>query len=437
MTLSEKYEPLFEWLSAQPGNPLYTVDTVIITGGRNSQKSFAVGTWSCVAAKDFVHRVLYTRYTLTSAQDSIIPEFTEKIEMLNAHSSFEVTKDRIIGTGNNSKVVFKGIKTSSGNQTASLKSLKDFSVFVLEEAEEMPSFDNWDKIKKSIRAKDVRNLSILLLNPTTKTHWIYEEFFESEGVAEGFNGIKGNVLYIHSSYLDMERELIADNIWTDFEIKREHYELYERTPKSDREKLDRKVIKNAVYYKHVVLGGWLDNAEGVVFENWSIGEFDESLPYSFGQDYGFSNDPTTLVKVAVSRKRKRIYVKGCYGKTGMSTDAIYQSNLFYAGVTSLIIGDSSESRLVSELEDRGLNIEGAYKPPGSVTAGISSMQDYEIIVDPGEESRPIIKELNNYVWHDKKSGVPVDLWNHYIDPIRYVAWPLIKTEDVVNEFFVG
>jgi len=437
LKISEKYEPLFEWLSCLPDNELYHVDTVIITGGRNSQKSFAVGTWSCVAAKDFVHRVLYTRYTLTSAQDSIIPEFTEKIEMLNAHDAFTVTKDRIEGVNNKSKVVFKGIKTSSGNQTASLKSLKDFSVFVLEEAEEMPSFDNWDKIKKSIRAKDVRNLSILLLNPTTKTHWIYEEFYENEGIEEGFNGIKGNVLYIHSDYLDMERDLIADNIWNDFELKRLDYEVYESTHKDDREKLPAKQRKNALYYKHIVKGGWLNNAEGVVFDNWSIGLFDESLPYQFGQDYGFSNDPTTLVKVAVSNKRKKIYVKGCFGKPGMSTSAIYQANLFYAGITSKIIGDSSESRLVSELEELGLNISGAFKPPGSVGAGIKDMQDYEIVVDPGPESLPIIKELNNYVWHDKKSGVPVDLWNHYIDPIRYVAWPIIKPQQNEPEFFAG
>lgn len=429
--LSDKFEPLFEWLSCSEENPLYKVDTVVITGGRNSQKSFAVGTWSCVAAKDFVHRVLYTRYTLSSAQDSIVPEFNEKIDMLNAHQSFEVTKDRIVGAFNDSKVVFKGIKTSSGNQTASLKSLKNFSVFVLEEAEEMPSFDNWDKIKKSIRAKDVRNLSILLLNPTTKTHWIYEEFFEGEGVQEGFNGIKGNVLYIHVSYLDMERDLIADNIWDDFEKKRADHLIYEATEKDKREFLPQKQKKNALYYKHVVLGGWLDNAEGVVFDNWVLGEFDESLPYGFGQDFGFSIDPTTLVKCAINRKHKKIFVKACFGKPGMSTEAIYLADLFYAGQTSEIVADSAEPRLISEVAGMGLNIVPCVKGAGSVTAGIKAMQGWTIVIDP--ESTEIVKEFNNYVWHDKKSGVPVDLWNHYIDPIRYYTHPRIRTDGLDME----
>lgn len=248
LELSHKYEPLFEWLSCLDDSQLSKVDTVIVTGGRYSQKSFAVGTFTCVAAKDFVHRVLYTRYTLTSAADSIIPEFNEKISLLNCYNSFEVTKDRIIGAQNDSKIVFKGIKTSSGNQTANLKSLKGFSMFVLEEAEEMPSFENWDKIRKSIRALDVRNLNILILNPTTKTHWIYTEFFEDKGVSEGFNGVVDNVLYIHTTYLDMSREFIPDSIFLDFEDKRKAHEIYISTQKQDRDKLDQKIVKKALYY---------------------------------------------------------------------------------------------------------------------------------------------------------------------------------------------
>src|SRR5690606_15967616 len=185
LELSPKYEPLFGWLYGE----FPKVDTVVITGGRYSQKSFATGLFSCVAAKDFNHRILYTRYTLTSAEDSIIPEFNEKIDLLGAYNDFEVTRDRIRGVHNKSKIAFKGIKTSAGNQTAALKSLKDFSIFLLEEAEEMPNFNDWDKVKKSIRALDVRNLSLLVLNPTTKAHWIYSEFFESRGINEGWNGV--------------------------------------------------------------------------------------------------------------------------------------------------------------------------------------------------------------------------------------------------------
>ena len=427
LVISEKYAPLFQWLNAKPGTPLYNVDTVVETGGRYSQKSFATGVFSCLAAKDYNHRILYTRYTLTSAEDSIIPEFTEKIDLLNCHLAFDTKKDRIAGVHNNSKIVFKGIKTSSGNQTASLKSLKDFSMFILEEAEEMPSFENWDKIKKSIRALDVRNLNILILNPTTKEHWINQELFEGRGVKEGFNGIVGNVLYIHTTYLDIEREFIPDSIYNDFEEKRLAYEQYYNTPKDKRDLLPGKVRKAALYYKHVVLGGWLDKAEGVIYDNWTTGPFVDTGYTTFGSDFGFSNDPTTLVKTSVDKKRKKIYVKPLLYKPRLTTSNIAEVMLKECK-GGVIYGDSAEPRLIEELQKLGVNIVPTIKGPGSVTAGIALIQDYELVVDDSDPdmAAPMIKELNNYVWHDKKSSVPVDAHNHYCDSVRYACTPLLQ-----------
>ena len=417
LELSEKYEPMFRWLNGD----FPQVDTIIITGGRYSQKSFATGLFSCVAAKDYNHRILYTRYTLTSAEDSIIPEFKEKIDLLNAYKDFEITRDRIRGVRNDSKIVFKGIKTSSGNQTAALKSLKNFSIFLLEEAEEMPNFDDWDKVKKSIRALDVQNLSILVLNPTTSTHWIYEEFFESRGVPEGFNGVKGNVMYINTSYLDMDRKYIPDSIYEDFEDKRRAYEEWIKLPPDLQDNSPLK--KKAKYYKHVVMGGWLPKSEGVIFENWELGEFKDTGYTIWGMDWGFSSDPTTLVQVSVDRPNKRLYLKEhCY-QTKMVTSDIVRMLSEKVGFRPKIIADSAEPRLIAEIAKKGFNIHPAIKGPGSISAGIALLLDWNLIIDP--ESVNLIKEANNYQWNDKKSGVPVDAWNHLWDPIRYAASDLI------------
>lgn len=423
--LSAKYQPLFELLE----NQHLQVDTVIITGGRFSQKSFAVGTFSCVATKDYNHRILYTRYTLTSAEDSIIPEFTEKIELLNADSSFHVTKDRIVGVNNGSKIVFKGIKTSSGNQTASLKSLKDFSMFTVEEAEELPNFDDWDKVKKSIRVKDVRNLSLLLLNPTTKTHWIYEEFFESRGVPDGFNGIHENVLYIHTTYLDLNRKFIPDTIYNDFEDKRKAYELWSALPKSDQD--NSPLRKKARYYKHVILGGWLEKSEGVIFENWSLGEFKHTETMRWGNDYGFSNDPTTLVHVAVDKGNEVIYLKEELYKTKMTTDDI-ATVMFNRCGNDLIIADCAEPRLIDELNKKGLNVRPAVKGKDSVKLGIALLQNFRLVVDTN--STNLIKELNNYAWNDRKSETPIDAYNHLIDAIRYAVSDIMTIQEIEPDF---
>ena len=412
--ISFRYEPMFELL----GGDNSQVDTVIVTGGRYSQKSFATGLFACVGAKDYGYNILYTRYTLTSAQDSIIPEFNEKLDMLNCYNEFNVTKDRI--EGENSKIVFKGIKTSAGNQTAALKSLKGFNCWIYDEAEEHPDFDSWDKIQKSIRSKDKRNLSILLLNPATKASWLYKYFFEDRGVEEGFNGIHKNVLYIHTTYLDLERDIIADNIWNDFEEKRIAYEQWITLNESDKEISQLK--KNALYYKHTILGGWLNKAEGVIFENWKVGEFVDTGYSMYGADFGFSNDPNTLVYTSVDNKNKKIYVKELLYRPKLKTSELFEIYKHHCG-NNKIIADSAEPRLIEELKDLGINITGAIKGQGSVTAGIAKLLDYELIIDPN--SKNTITELNNYVWNDKTTkDVPIDKYNHC-----FIGNTLITTDE--------
>ena len=148
-------------------------------------------------------RVLFTRYTMVSAHLSIIPEFLEKIGLLGFENIFSVNKAEVVNLGNQSDILFRGIKTSAGNQTASLKSLQGISCWVLDEAEELIDEDIFDTIDLSIREKNIQNRIILILNPVTKEHWIYKRFFEDKGVEAGFNGFKDNVCYIHSTYLDL------------------------------------------------------------------------------------------------------------------------------------------------------------------------------------------------------------------------------------------
>jgi phage terminase large subunit len=154
-----------------------------------------------------------------------------------------------------------------------------------------------------------------------------------------------------------------------------------------------------------------------VFSNWKIDNFIDTGFTFFGQDYGFSIDPTTLVKCSIDKSNKIIYVKEFLYKSGLTTSHIAEVNLLNCG-KSLIIADSAEPRLISELKSKGCNIKGISKP--KIIDRIALLQDFTIIVD--SESKNIIKELNNYVWHDKKSETPIDAYNHLLDPIGYVLW---------------
>lgn len=174
--------------------------------------------------------------------------------------------------------------------------------------------------------------------------------------------------------------------------------------------------KGNAYWWKVYGTGERTTPVGVIFENWEYGDFPDDLSFMFGQDYGFSNDPTTLVKVGVDESKKRLYVHEELNEVGMSTNAIALVNKRVAG-SKLIVGDSAEPRLISELKVKGCRMKAAKKGPGTVTADISKMQDYTIVVTRSSEN--IVKELNSYKWADKKSGVPVDKYNHQLDAIRY------------------
>ena len=365
----------------------------IITGGRGSSKSFGVGTFASILSFEAGHKLLFTRQTMTSAHLSIIPEFQEKIELLDAHDFFEVTKSEIKNKASGSEIIFRGIKTSSGDQTANLKSLQGVTTWILDEAEELTDELTFDKINLSIRQKGKQNRVILILNPSTKEHWIYKRFFESAGVKEGFNGIKGNVTYIHTTF--------EDNI--------------EHLDQSFLDEIQRIKLTNPKKYEHQILGGWLDKADGVVFTNWSFGKFNPNgLQTSFGMDFGFSIDPDALAEVAIDKAKKIIYVKEHIYQRGLKTHEL--AYIIKDRVKDgLIIADSAEPRLIDDIKSQRINIQAVKK--GTIQSGIIRMQDYQIIVE--ENSTNIAKEFNNYVYVNKESKLYIDDWNHIIDAIRY------------------
>ena len=368
----------------------------IVTGGRGSGKSFSINLQLVLLTYEAGHTILFTRFTLASAYISIIPEFIDKIETLNIQDHFHITKDEIINKMSGSKILFKGIKTSSGDQTANLKSLTNVSTWVMDEAEELVDEGIFDKIDLSVRNLKKQNRVILILNPVTKEHWIYSRFFEDKGIMEGSNTTKENTTYIHTTYLDNIENLSKSYLTQIENIKK-------RRPEK---------------YRHQMLGGWLAKAEGVIFTNWKIGEFKQIGVSVFGQDYGFASDESTLIETNIDTNNKIIYLKECFYLPRLTTTEIAQLNLKHAR-TNLIVGDSAEPRLLAEVKAKGCNVVKSIKGQGSITYGISLLQDYDLIIDPN--SINLIKELNNYCWLERKSNTPIDKWNHCIDAIRYAV----------------
>jgi len=388
--IHEKYIPLWQSPSRY----------FVITGGRGSGKSFGVAVFLLNLTYEEGHKVLFTRYTMISAQTSIIPEFIEKIDMMGVSEDFRITKDEIINLTTGSSIIFKGIRTSSGNQTAALKSLNGVTTFVLDEAEELVDESVFDKIDFSVRSQIKQNRCILILNPTTKEHWIYQRFFQSYGVIDAYNGSNNDITYVHTDYRDNKDNLSDSFLVQVMDMKR-------RRPDK---------------YQHQILGGWLAKAEGTIFKNWRVGEYLQTEHTCYGQDFGFATDLTTLVKISVDKEGRKMWVKEIYGKPNLSTEEIATRNKMECGM-DLIICDNSEPRLLNEMKRKGVNVKPTIKRQGSIMSGIALMQDFEIIVD--RESHGVIRELNNYTWQEKNSK-PIDKWNHFLDACRYSLQYLVQ-----------
>jgi len=205
-----------------------------VTGGRGSGKSFHVAVFLLNLTYEPGHVILFTRWTLVSAEMSIIPEFLEKMEILGCGDDFYVKNGLIVNLKTGSKILFRGIKNSSGNQTARLKSIQGVTTWVLDEGEEVVSEDVFDKIDLSIRHKSLPNRTIVVMNPSYRGHFLYTKF----AIAN-----RPDTCYIHTTYRDNEA-----NLSTSFLAEAE------RTRQA-----------NLSRYNHVFQGEWTDNVSGLLW----------------------------------------------------------------------------------------------------------------------------------------------------------------------------
>ena len=163
--------------------------------------------------------------------------------------------------------------------------------------------------------------------------------------------------------------------------------------------------------------------EGLIFEHWSqIDQLPEGNS-KFGMDWGFTNDPSTLVKVIETDDA--IYADELLYRTGMLNREII-SFMESVGVKKRydeIIADSAEPKSIEEVSQAGFNIKPAHKGSDSIIFGINNIKSKQLFVT--KRSVNLIKELRNYSWVVDKNGKatnkPIDSNNHLIDALRYAT----------------
>ena len=178
--------------------------------------------------------------------------------------------------------------------------------------------------------------------------------------------------------------------------------------------------------------GKTGHLEGLIFPDFiqvdSLPEKSDGMIETYGLDYGFTNDPTTLIHCYVDNRKKEIWLDEVCYRTGMLNEDIAavmkQEGI---GRAVRVYADSAEPKTNETIRRYGFNIEGSYKAT-KIAEQLQAMKGYKIYVT--KRSLNLIRELRGYVWMRDKNGEwlneLVDILNHTIDAARYAVFPVIK-----------
>jgi phage terminase large subunit len=283
------------------------------------------------------------------------------------------------------------------------------------------------------------------------TNGSYIEFFSAEQESK-LRGARRNVLYINEAnnisfeaYYQLAIRT-SDDIFIDFnpttefwghtEVLREADSEHLILTYKDNEALPQTIIndiesakekaKTSKYWENwwKVYGlGQIGSLQGVVIDNWRQVDAipSDAKLVAYSMDFGFTNDPTTLI--GVWKQDGKLWIDELLYQTNMTNNDIGNFLKSINFGRNELICDSAEPKSIEELRRQGFNVHPASKGADSVKIGIDILKRYDLNIT--KTSTNLIKELRAYQWETdrdgKLTGKPIDTMNHCIDPMRYVA----------------
>ena len=233
---------------------------------------------------------------------------------------------------------------------------------------------------------------VIDFNPSDEYHWIYDKVLPRDDCA-----------FFKTTYLD--NPFVEESIKKEIELLKDTDEQYWQIYG-----LGERAASRSTVFRYAEVSHIPEDAELI----------------AYGMDFGFSNDPSTLVSVYT--KDINLYVKEHLYRTAMTTTDIHKFLLSEKLENKPIYADSAEPRLIEELRRMGHNIFPSLKGKDSVNAGIDLLKRYKINIL--STSSNAISEFRNYKWKEDKTGAllntPVDDNNHIIDPCRYATYSILS-----------
>ena len=349
---------------------------VIEQGGTRSGKTYNILIWIIFsyALKNKGKTVTICRKTYPALRTSAMRDF---IEILRSYELYDEKNHN----KSSSEYYLNGnlIEFISLDQPQKVRGRKRDLLFI-NEANEL-HWEDWQQLVFRTTGR-----IIIDYNPSDEFHWIYDKVKTREDAEFHVT------TYLNNPFLE-------DSIIKEIELLKQTDENYWR-----------------------VYGlGEVGSGKSLIFRTELIDRIPDNARFIYyGMDFGYTNDPTTLIAIYIHDTN--LYFDEKIYRTNMTNqDIANELGRLEIGRRDEIYADSGEPKSIEEIYRMGWNIKPATKGRDSVNIGIDMLKRYALHVT--KESTNTIKEFRNYKWKEDKNGVvlntPVDMFNHSIDAIRY------------------
>lgn len=362
----------------------------VYLGGAGSGKSYFITQKLIVRACSEPIKILVCRRYGTTIRNTCFALFKEVLAKWKLTPYVKIREtDFHIEFPNGSEIIFLGLDSEE-----KLLSLTNISTIFIEEVFEVPR-DIVEQLNLRMRGKSENQQILMAFNPISKNHWLYD--FCEVNPPQSFYFSKTTFRdnpFLSQEYIDSLEELVS------------------RNPQKAR-----------IYTE----GLWGVPSEGLVFQNWTVQDFNpmelasRGLERRSGMDIGWV-DPSAIIDTFYDEKNKTIYVFNEFYRSGCQLEElasqIHQMNL---AKTRLFV-DAAEPRTISYFKTQLINAYPCAKGKDSVKAGILFLQDNKIVIHPSCTN--FLNEMENFSYiKDKRTGELTEdtthEYSHSIDACRY------------------
>ena len=387
----------------------------LMYGGRGGGKSVAIADALIILATQKKLNILCTRQYQGSMKDSVHSLISRRISEMGLSSLFLVQNDSIY-CQNGSYFSFKGVERS----VDSIKSIDNIDYCWVEEAQTLTA-KGLKILTPSIRGNTAEIW--FSMNPTTAEDALWQFCFNTNSERITVPSPMASLVEVNKD----ERSLLI----------KVNYDSNPYFPKILDDDRLRCLRNNPDDYANIWLGEPATNSNANIFkDHWRVEDFTPTADWGFplyGMDFGYSNDPTTLVKCYLYNDT--IYIEKSAGKVNLDINDIasYFFNEFGEDLSrTSISADCSQPMTIEYLRTHGLSgIHACQKWSGSIIDGISWLKSFGKMV-VHSRATGVIDNLRLYsnkvdLRNDKVLNEPKDANNDYIDALRYAFDRIIKT----------